>query len=100
MSRKWKSVALLFLLVAAARRAKGAAPGTTPALSPLQSFSLEELVALARSVGFPDPELAAAVAMAESSGQSWVSGDNGASLGLWQIHTTTHPEFERSKLTD
>jgi hypothetical protein len=39
-----------------------------------------------------DPNLAAAVAMAESSGRVRAIGDNGNSIGLWQIHVPTAPK--------
>jgi len=61
---------------------------------------LGQLVALARSVGFPDPELAAAVAMAESGGNPLAIGDNGTSFGLWQIHTPVHPEYTAGAMLD
>jgi len=55
-------------------------------------------------MGFPDPNLAAAVAFAESGGNSQAQGDprgpfgpvpNGASqsFGLWQVHVPSHPEY-------
>lgn len=47
-----------------------------------------ELQQLAASVGFPDPALAAAVAMAESSGNPRAFNGRGGdqSYGLWQIN--------------
>jgi hypothetical protein len=52
--------------------------------------------ALAASVGFPDPALAAAVAMAESGGNTNAYGDAqyGGSLGLWQINLPSHPAYQ------
>jgi len=67
------------------------APGGPP-------MTLAELRALAASVGFPDPVLAAAVAMAESAGNPFAVGDNGTSFGLWQIHAPAHPEFDTTQL--
>jgi Lysozyme like domain len=72
-------------------------------------YSLGQLQALAASVGFPDPALAAAVAMAESGGDSCANGDphnasgcssdyNSTSFGLWQIHVTAHPQYNSSQL--
>jgi hypothetical protein len=61
-------------------------------------MTLAELRALAASVGFPDPNLAAAVAMAESSGNPFAVGDGGTSFGLWQIHAPSHPEFDKAQL--
>lgn len=64
---------------------------------PGQRMSKQLIVSLARSVGFPDPNLAAAVAMAESGGYTNAKGDfiDGAmrSIGLWQINTHAHPEY-------
>jgi hypothetical protein len=75
-------------------------------------FSLQALRALALTAGFPDPALAAAVAMAESSGNSCARGDPqtapdcnnlggpSTSFGLWQIHVPDHPEVDASRLFD
>lgn len=49
-----------------------------------------QLVQLAADVGFPDPNLAAAIAMGESSGDPHARGDGGQSFGLWQIHWPAH----------
>ncbi len=61
-------------------------------------LTLAQLVELAKSVGFPDPELAAAVAMAESGGSELALGDGGTSFGLWQIHTPAHPQYNGQSL--
>jgi hypothetical protein len=61
-------------------------------------LTLDELRALATQAGFPDPNLAAAVAMAESSGFSAAVGDSGKSLGLWQINIPSHPNYDPQKL--
>ncbi len=61
-------------------------------------LSLAELRALAAGVGLPDPDLAAAIAMAESGGNPGAVGDNGSSFGLWQIHTPAHPEYTAASL--
>lgn len=63
-------------------------------------MTLDELRALAASVGFPNPSLAAAVAAAESRGNPNIVGDQGTSFGLWQIHTPAHPEFDAASLLD
>jgi len=76
-------------------------------------LSLQQMQALARGVGFPDPVLAAAIAMAESNGDSCAQGDpnigwhpcdraNGAShsFGLWQVNTPAHPEYNATSLLD
>ncbi len=64
------------------------------------AMSLAELRLLALGVGFPDPDVAAAVAMAESGGRPAAVGDNGTSFGLWQVHTPAHPEFNATMLLD
>jgi hypothetical protein len=77
------------------------------------NYTLDQLRALAASVGFPDPSLAAAVAMAESGGNSCAQGDpntgvhscsgpNGTSqsFGLWQVHTPANPQFDPASLLD
>jgi len=76
-------------------------------------YSLKDLQALAATTGFPDPELAAAVAMAESGGNPCAQGDpnigvhpcdrlNGksTSFGLWQINTTHNPQYDAKSLLD
>jgi hypothetical protein len=72
-------------------------------------MTLDELRALAASVGFPDPETAAAVAMAESRGnpsaQNIVTNPapgNGPerSFGLWQVNTLAHPNYDEQSLLD
>jgi hypothetical protein len=55
--------------------------------------NLSQLQQLAASVGFPDPALAAAVAMAESGGNPNAYNTEG-SYGLWQIDIVYHPEFQ------
>jgi Lysozyme like domain len=73
------------------------------------NYTLAQLQALAVSVGFPDPALAAAVAMAESGGDPCANGDphnssscsndySSTSFGLWQIHVTAHPQYNSSQL--
>ena len=77
------------------------------------NYSLQQLQALAASVGFPDPNLAAAVAMAESGGNACAQGDpnigaggyqcggpNGTStsFGLWQVNTTFNPQYDAASL--
>lgn len=81
-------------------------------------FSLDQLRALAASVGFPDPDLAASVAMAESHipgtdladscaqgdplGPFSCDGPNGTSksFGLWQIHVGFNPQYDPKSLLD
>ena len=63
-------------------------------------LTIGELRELAARMGFPDPRLAAAIAMAESSGIVKNVGDRhlGVSIGLWQINMRAHPQFSRSEL--
>jgi len=86
------SQALGLLLVLLAVSVSGSAHG--------EALTLAQLRDLAKRTGFPDPALAAAIAKAESDGRPWVSGDNGESLGLWQIHWPAHPKIDRTRLLD
>lgn len=72
-------------------------------------MTLSELRALAASTGFPNPNLAAAVAMAESKGNPSATNivtnpapGNGPerSFGLWQINTLAHPSYDETSLLD
>lgn len=48
---------------------------------------------IATRAGFPDPKLAAAIALAESGGVpgAMLSSSREISVGLWQINTKVHP---------
>ena len=73
-------------------------------------LSFDQLRNLAASAGFPDPDLAASVAMAESGGDPCAQGDpvgafvcdrpNGTStsFGLWQVNTTHNPQYDATSL--
>jgi hypothetical protein len=70
-------------------------------------MTLAQIIALAQSVGFPNPQIAAAVAMAESGGNPFATHIVTApppgqlperSFGLWQINTLAHPEFDETQL--
>lgn len=52
-----------------------------------------EILVLAQNAGFPDPKLAAAVALGESLGYVGAKNINSReySVGLWQINTKVHP---------
>lgn len=65
-------------------------------------LSIAQLQGLAIAHQFPDPPLAAAIAFAESGGDVGVVGDVslGGSIGLWQIFTKAHPNYDPAKLTD
>lgn len=56
-------------------------------------MNLQQLQQLAASVGFPDPNLAAAVAMAESGGNPNAYNTEG-SYGLWQIDIVYNPRYQ------
>jgi Lysozyme like domain len=71
--------------------------------------TLDELRSLAASVGFPDPSLAAAIAMAESGGNPRAAAivtDPAPgnlperSFGLWQINTLASPQYDETRLFD
>jgi soluble lytic murein transglycosylase-like protein len=66
------------------------------------NLKITDLQALAASVGFPDPSLAAAVAMAESGGNPAAVGDPqyGGSYGLWQVNAPAHPNYNTTDLLD
>ena len=63
-----------------------------------------ELIELGREVGlnYDSSRIAAAIALAESGGRVRAVGDNGTSIGLWQIHVpTAHPPYNNKvKLYD
>lgn len=65
-------------------------------------MDLTQLRDLAASVGFSDPDLAAAIAMAESGGNPNAVGDLalGRSIGLWQINLAAHPQYNENDLLD
>ena len=56
-------------------------------------MNLQQLQALAASVGFPDPNLAAAIAQAESGGDPNAYNTEG-SYGLWQIDIVYNPRYQ------
>jgi hypothetical protein len=71
-------------------------------------LTIAQLQAYAAAAGFPDPVTAAAIAMAESSGNPSAVGDqalaptNGPSIGLWQINigSNANANFANQPLTD
>ena len=67
---------------------------------PGKRLSKAALIALCTRLLFPDPKLAAAVALAESRGYPGVLGDQRRSVGLWQINLDYHPRYTRAELTD
>jgi hypothetical protein len=90
-------IAALFLL---SKRARGGGGSNIVIPKGGETLNVDQLRALARSVGFPEERLdvAAAVAMAESSGYPAAVGDQGKSFGLWQINHPSHPSYEPALL--
>jgi hypothetical protein len=60
---------------------------------PGKQLPREAVLAIATLAGFPDPKLAAAIAMAESGGvpNAIARSSREFSVGLWQINTKVHP---------
>ena len=60
---------------------------------PGKTLSRAQVLAVATAAGFPDPKLAAAVALAESGGSTgaMLRSSREISVGLWQINTMVHP---------
>lgn len=67
-------------------------------------LSASQIASYASNAGFSGSDLqtATAIALAESvpSGNPNSVGDGGTSYGLWQIHWTVHPEFDKTQLFD
>jgi len=98
---------------------KGAAPAVAPPRAPPRGpagarLSFSQIRDIAHQAGFPDPDIAAAVALAESSGiptrvhdtrgipqeQLPKGTTNEWSVGLWQINLLAHKAFQGWDLTD
>jgi hypothetical protein len=60
---------------------------------PGKQLTRQAVLAIAKHVGFPDPKLAAAIALAESGGvpNALNRSSREVSVGLWQINTLKHP---------
>jgi len=60
---------------------------------PGKTLTRQTLLQIALKAGFPDPKLAAAIALAESGGVTGAIMRNAReySVGLWQINTLVHP---------
>ena len=79
------------------------AKGGFTSVTGIGKLNFAELQALASNAGFSDPSTAAAIALAESSGNPNAVGDlniTGGSVGLWQINLKAHPEYTAAQLTD
>ena len=83
------ALGVLFLVVLAYEALQGAdAPWTIAGVASNAGFSGTDLA------------IAVAVAYAESSGNPDAVGDNGDSIGLWQINLPNHPEYQGVNLND
>lgn len=91
LPQRARAVAAEVEYTAAERRPPPAQPGT---------LSKPDLRSLAAAAGCDDPDTMAAIAIAESSGRSDAVGDGGQSIGLWQIHMPSHPQYSRAELLD
>ncbi len=60
------------------------------------------LLELARSVGFPNPQLAVAIALAESGGvpNAIARSSRENSIGLWQINIKVHTKYTAEDMAD
>lgn len=75
---------------------------STGAAGYFTNLSASQIAWFAANAGFTGDDIATAtaIALAESSGNPAAVGDNGTSIGLWQIHYTVHPEFDSNQLKD
>lgn len=95
-------LALAALATTGIARARSSAPlGPSPGTSGGR-LTLAQLRALAVLAGFSDPDVAAAVAMAESRGNPAAQNvtSREASYGLWQINVRAHPQYDAARLLD
>jgi soluble lytic murein transglycosylase-like protein len=115
------AIAVVYFLSQGVTGVEADAPGhccscTEENLSDNQKLSYDALVQLAQDAGFDtDSNTAAAIALAESSGDPNAynpeknahlgpgyhdAPDGKGSFGLWQIYSNAHPEFDGQDLTD
>ena len=84
----------------------GAASGGFQTVTGIGKLSFSDLSGFASNAGFQgdDVNTAAAIALAESSGNPNAVGDlnitPGGSIGLWQINLKAHPEYSANTLKD
>jgi hypothetical protein len=91
---------LSMLLLAALGRGRASSSGGR--------MSYAQIRDLAARTGFPDPDIAAAIAMAESHGDPSARNVHGprpgelpeCSIGLWQVNVLAHRQYDPVKLTD
>jgi hypothetical protein len=90
------------LLVLALLASGQAAPRKPRARADARRLSGADLRTLARNAGFPDPRVAAAIAMAESTGDPRARNvtPREDSRGLWQINVKAHKRFADADLYD
>jgi hypothetical protein len=67
---------------------------------PGRQLTRAQLRSLMVRAGFSDPDVAVAIALAESGGVPGALGDGGISIGLFQINTRAHPRFAIEALKD
>jgi len=69
---------------------------------PGHQWTKQALLDLAQRALFPDPALAAAIAMAESGGvpNALANTPREYSVGLWQINLRAHPQWTREEMAD
>lgn len=63
----------------------------------------DAVYATAVRAGFPDPDLATAIALAESGGNPAAVTQEprgGESIGLWQIYLVAHPQYSKTDMLD
>lgn len=89
----WLGLAAMLLFGSRRKRKHGQVDPTVPGDHPVPNIlNLTQLRELATAVGMAEPEVGAAIAMAESGGRVKAVGDHGDSIGLWQIHVPTAPK--------
>ena len=75
-------------------RAAGWARALGSASGRCRRLNVDQLTTLANYVGMRDPAIMGAIAMGESSGNpTRSSATSGQSVGLWQVHTPSWPQF-------
>lgn len=67
---------------------------------PGHQLSRVQLLELMTRTGFPDPNMATAIALAESGGVPNAIGDGGISIGIFQINTRAWPMHSKANLAD
>jgi len=69
---------------------------------PKATLTPKAVLAIAQNAGFPDPKLAAAIAMAESGGvtNALARSSREHSVGLWQINTMVHTSYSPKDMSN